>query len=66
MIDHERAMQDFDERIMLGQRRIDRAEMKAYQARQEIADSVDALQRTRAEKAAWLAAHPQPQIEMFS
>jgi hypothetical protein len=45
--------------------RVERAEQRAHRAREELTDAVHAMTEIREELAAWDAAHPLPQGEMF-
>jgi hypothetical protein len=45
--------------------RVERAEQRAYRAREELADAQHSMTEIREQLAAWDAAHPLPQMEMF-
>lgn len=65
LIPREPTLDSHNELVALGDHRVERAEMRLHAARQEVHDAVFAAQSARAARAAWLTAHPQPQIEMF-
>lgn len=62
----EPTLESHDALVILAEHHVDRAHQKAFLARQELADAVDASKRQKAERRAWIEANPQPQIEMFA
>lgn len=61
----EPTLDSLEEVIACAERRVKRAGLKHERAQDELGAAATALVRAREDKAAWLLANPQDQMEMF-
>ncbi|MBB3956861.1 hypothetical protein [Novosphingobium sediminicola] len=61
----EPTLESIEEIISCAERRVKRAGLRLERAQEELGGAAAALVRAREDKAAWLLANPQDQLEMF-
>lgn len=58
-------LESMEELVSCAERRVKRAAYKLDRQERELGDAAAALVKARDDLAAWIAAHPEPQMEMF-
>lgn len=62
----EPTLESLEEVVSCAERRVKRAGLRLERAQEELGAAAAALVRAREDKAAWLLANPQDQMEMFA
>lgn len=62
----EPTLESVEELVSCAERRVKRAVERLASAQREVADAAAALTRATEDRAAWIIANPDPQLEMFS
>lgn len=58
-------LESIEELVACAQRRVTRAQERLTSAQQEYEDAIAAQTRAEDDRAAWIIANPDPQLEMF-